>query len=118
MVLRILYKCVQNISSSIPKTTNNARSFFVHCYDRERLKRAMSFVFSVPLGSVPELPAESCTEIRASEGENAVSGNYWFDFIKPGEVVLARCDMSKLGKSTLGVLPQFSACTFSNKPLL
>ena len=69
----------------------------------KRLKRAMSFVFSVPLGSVPELPAESCAEIRASEGEKAVSGNYWFDFIKPGEVVLARCDMSKLGKSTLGL---------------
>ena len=90
----------------------------VHCYDRKRFKRAMSLVFSVPLGSIPELPAESCTEIRASEGENAVSGNYWFDVIKPGEVVRARCDMSKLGKSTLGVLPQFSTCTFSNKPLL
>ena len=84
----------------------------------KRLKRAMSFVFSVPLGSVPELPAESCTEIRASEGENAVSGNYWFDVIKPGEVVRARCDMSKLGKSTLGVLPQFRTCTFSNILLL
>ena len=90
----------------------------VYCYDRKRIKRKMSFVFSVPLGSVPELPAESCTEIRASEGENAVSGNYWFDSIKPGEVVLARCDMSKQGKSTFGVLPQFSTCTFSNKPLL
>ena len=72
----------------------------VNCYDRKRLKRSMLFVFLVPLGTVPELPAESCAEIRASEGENAVSGNYWFDFIKPGEVVLARCDMSKLGKST------------------
>ena len=43
------------------------------------------------------LPAESCAEIRASEGEDAVSGNYWFDSIKPGEEVLAHCDMSKLG---------------------
>ena len=74
----------------------------------KRLKRTMSFVFLVPLGSVPELPAESCAEIRASEGEDAGSGNYWFDSIKPGEVVLARCDMSKLGKSTFGFLPQFS----------
>ena len=52
---------------------------------------------SVPLGSVPELPAESCAEIRASEGEDAVSGNYWFDSLKPGEVLLARCNMSTLG---------------------
>ena len=41
----------------------------------------------------------SCAEIKASEGDNAVSGNYWFndsyatylpfDSIKPGEVVFA-----------------------------
>ena len=78
----------------------------------------MLFLFLVPLGSVPELPAESCAEIRASEGEGAVSGNYWFDSIKPGEAVLARCDMSKLGKSTFGVLLQFSSCTSSIKPVL
>ena len=89
-----------------------------YCYDRKRLNRTMLFVFLVPLGSVPELPAESCAEIKASEGEDAVSGNYWIDSIKPGEVVLARCDMSKLGKSTFGVLAQFSTCTSSNKPLL
>ena len=58
---------------------------------------SLTFLFLVPLGSVPELPAESCVEIRMSEGEDAVSGNYWFDSIKPGEVVLAHCDMSKLG---------------------
>jgi len=56
-----------------------------------------TFLFLVPLGSVSELPADSCVEIRASEGEDAVSSNYWFDSIKPGEVVLAHCDMSKLG---------------------
>ena len=55
------------------------------------------FHFLVLLGTVPELPAESCAEIRASEGEDAVCGNYWFDSIKPGEVVLARCDMSNIG---------------------
>jgi len=57
-----------------------------------------NFKLLVLLGSVSELPADSCVEIRASEGEIAVSGNYWFDSIKPGEVVLSRCDMSKLGK--------------------
>ena len=78
----------------------------------------LDFLFLVPLGSVPEMPADSCSEIRASEGEDAVSGNYWFDSIKPGEVVLARCDMSKLGKSTLGVSPRFSTSASFNKPLL
>ena len=89
-----------------------------YCYDQKALKTTMLFLFLVPLGSVPELPAESCAEIRASEGEGAVSGNYWFDSIKPGEAVLARCDMSKLGKSTFGVLLQFSSCTSSIKPVL
>ena len=55
-------------------------------------------IFLVPLGSVPELPAESCAEIRASEGEDAVSGNYWLDSIKPDEVVLAPCYMTNQGK--------------------
>jgi len=67
----------------------------------------LTFLLLVPLGSVPEFPAESCAEIKASEGEDAVSGNYWFDSIKPGEVVLARCDMFKLGNLTLEVLPRF-----------
>jgi len=57
-----------------------------------------TYLFLVPLGSVYELPADSCAEIRASEGEDAVSGNYWFDSIKSGEVVPALCDMSKLSK--------------------
>jgi len=46
----------------------------------------------VPLGSIPELPAETCKEIKASEGQ-LVSGNYWFSGIKPGMPVLAHCDM-------------------------
>lgn len=54
------------------------------------------FSISVPLGSIPELPAESCAEIGASEGEDVVSGNYWFDSIT-GEVVLACCHLSRLG---------------------
>ncbi|XP_066027844.1 protein kinase C-binding protein NELL2-like isoform X5 [Pocillopora verrucosa] len=47
----------------------------------------------VPLGSRRELPAESCKEIKASEGEQAVSGNYWLDSTRSGNSILARCDM-------------------------
>ena len=56
--------------------------------------------FSVPLGSIPELPAETCKEIKASEGGQAVSGKYWFDSIIPGETVLAHCDMKTEGNSS------------------
>ncbi|CAH3166075.1 unnamed protein product [Pocillopora meandrina] len=53
----------------------------------------------VPLGSIPELPAESCKEIKASEGEQAVSGNYWFKSNLPKYAVLVHCDMKTEGKA-------------------
>ena len=46
-----------------------------------------------PLGSIPELAAESCDEIKASEGGSGVSGNHWFMSVIPGEVFQAPCDM-------------------------
>ncbi|PFX16473.1 Collectin-11 [Stylophora pistillata] len=48
---------------------------------------------AVPLGSTRELPARSCQEIKASEGGQAVSGNYWLDSTRSGNSILARCDM-------------------------
>ncbi|XP_068702902.1 uncharacterized protein [Montipora foliosa] len=45
-----------------------------------------------PLGSIPELAAVSCKEIKASERE-AVSGRYWLSGVKPNMVVFAFCDM-------------------------
>ncbi|XP_067047504.1 uncharacterized protein [Acropora muricata] len=50
-----------------------------------------SFKFS--LGSIKDVPATSCLEIKASEGASAVSDNYWLDSIKPGQVTLVSCDM-------------------------
>ncbi|XP_022810601.1 uncharacterized protein LOC111347641, partial [Stylophora pistillata] len=47
----------------------------------------------VPLGSIPELAAETCQEIKLSEGGQAVSGKYWFSSIVPAKTVLAPCDM-------------------------
>ena len=46
------------------------------------------------LGSIPELPADSCKEIKASEGEAVVSGNYWLDFEKNGNPLKLYCDMT------------------------
>ena len=45
----------------------------VLCYNREALEKKIMLVYFlilVPLGSVPELPAESCAEIRARERDN------------------------------------------------
>ena len=34
---------------------------------------------------MPEVPAESCAEIKAVQGEQAVSGDYWLDPQNTGE---------------------------------
>ncbi|XP_068737065.1 uncharacterized protein [Montipora capricornis] len=62
---------------------------FVPDQDAYYVKR---FLKRVALGSIPELPAETCKEIKMSEGE-AVSGNYWLSTIKPGMSIGAYCDM-------------------------
>ena len=51
------------------------------------------FLFSILaiLGAIPELSADSCKEIKASEGGQAVSGYYWVNLIK--RAVLLHCDM-------------------------
>ena len=56
-----------------------------------------AFDLSVPLGSIQELPAESCEEIKRSEG-HAVSGKYWFSTVKSGTSVLAYCNMETNGR--------------------
>ena len=58
------------------------------------------FLFSILaiLGAIPELPADSCKEIKASEGGQVVSGKYWLNFIKPDTAVLAHCDMKTEGR--------------------
>ena len=69
----------------------------VNVTQNQRTHSNMYRCFSVPLGSIPELPAETCKEIKASEGEQAISGKYWFDSIIPGKTVLAHCDMKTEG---------------------
>ena len=50
-----------------------------------------------PLGSIPELAAESCKEIKASEGQQAVSDRYWIYSALHEKAVLAYCDMETEG---------------------
>ena len=59
--------------------------------------KELLFNLSVPLGSIQELPAETCDEIKRSEG-HAVSGKYWFSTIKSGTSVLAYCNMETNGE--------------------
>lgn len=51
------------------------------------------FVGRTPLGSIPQLPAKSCQEIKASEGQDAISNKYWLDPSGNGKAVLVNCDM-------------------------
>nr|XP_058951787.1 fibrillin-1-like [Pocillopora verrucosa] len=45
------------------------------------------------LGSISDLPALSCREIKASEGKDTISGKYWLDPTSSGKAVLIYCDM-------------------------
>ena len=53
------------------------------------------------LGSIPELPAQSCQEIKASEGKDTISNKYWLDPTGTGTAVLVYCDMNLEGLSEL-----------------
>ena len=52
-----------------------------------------------PLGSIPELPALSCQELKLSEGKDSISKNYWLDPTNVGSSKLVYCDMILEGKS-------------------
>ncbi|KAL9961263.1 hypothetical protein ACROYT_G030172 [Oculina patagonica] len=49
----------------------------------------------VPLGSIPEVPAESCAEIEADEEGKAASGTYWLKKVagRASESFQVYCDM-------------------------
>lgn len=49
----------------------------------------------VALGSIPDLPADSCNEIKANEGQSVSSGKYWMQVKSASfsKVALTYCDM-------------------------
>lgn len=55
--------------------------------------RALHCFLLVVLGSVAEIPADSCEEIKLSENENAVSDYYWLDPYRSGDIHQVYCDM-------------------------
>ncbi|XP_068741700.1 microfibril-associated glycoprotein 4-like [Montipora capricornis] len=62
---------------------------FIPNADRYYFRKYMN---RAPLGSISELAAESCKEIKMSEGRSP-NGKYWMSSIIPGIPVLAFCDM-------------------------
>ena len=47
------------------------------------------------------MPAETCKEIKQSEGEWADNGNYWLHFLEIAKIVLDYCDMKTEGKDNI-----------------
>ena len=83
-------------------------------FNQKRKVDLFTFLFSVPLGSIPELPAESCKEIKASEGGKAVSGKYWLNSVVKDKSVIAYCDMDTEGNYlTNNFFALFVRVTFS-----
>lgn len=87
--------------------------FFLVC--EEAFHFLVLFSITAPLGSIPKLPAKSCREIKASEGQDAISNRYWLDPRGNGKAVLVNCDMEMEGFCTqLSLLFRF-ICVSSDK---
>ena len=58
------------------------------------------FSTTIPLGSIPEFPAEACEEIKRRVLAERTSGEYWLYSIVTGKTVLVSCDMEREGNKT------------------
>ena len=68
--------------------------------------------FLVPLGSIEDLPVETCKEIKASEGQSTVSAKYWlYNDLKSGTTRLAYCDMEREGKCFFSLVNHYFKMT-------
>ena len=67
------------------------------CYAYLVIIHTLFFFIKAPLGSIPELPAHSCQEIKASEGESIISNKHWLNLTGNGTSVLVSCDMNLEG---------------------
>ena len=75
---------------------DNRKTNCLHAITAKHPVCCCCFFFSVCLGTIPELAAETCHEIKSSESQ-ATSGKYWFSTIKTGTSILAYCDMETEG---------------------
>ncbi|KAL9958362.1 hypothetical protein ACROYT_G035368 [Oculina patagonica] len=79
----------QNICELNNRTKEARPEDFMPDRTRYYMKRVKN---RVPLGSIPELPAESCSEIKASEGKKMANGDYWIYSDGNGQKILASCE--------------------------
>ncbi|XP_078363263.1 uncharacterized protein LOC144647339 [Oculina patagonica] len=85
------YVMKTNICEMNNRTKEAKPEQFVSDPDRFYVKRG---AHRKQLGSIPALTAQSCKEIKANEGGQAVSSNSWLDPSGSGNVILAYCDMN------------------------
>ena len=64
----------------------------MHDLERKLFLKYFLLYHAVPLGSIQELPAESCSEIKASEGNEMVNGDYWIYSDGNGQTIRAGCE--------------------------
>ncbi|XP_022797435.1 uncharacterized protein LOC111335707 [Stylophora pistillata] len=88
------YVFTQNICELNNRSKEAAPEDYVPNPERYYFKREQN---RIALGSIPELPAETCQEIKMSEGGHVVSGRYCFFSIVPGKTVQSPCDMKTEG---------------------
>jgi len=83
------YVIDQNLCELNNRTKEARPGDFIADQTRFYMKRAKN---RVPLGSIQELPAESCSEIKASEGNEMTNGDYWIYSDGNAQTILARCE--------------------------
>lgn len=81
----------QNICELNDRTKEARPEDFIPDEKRFYMKRSIN---RVPLGSNKELPADTCAEIKASEGDEMADGKYWIYSEENSEVIEAYCKES------------------------
>nr|XP_058964907.1 uncharacterized protein LOC131791577 [Pocillopora verrucosa] len=81
----------QNICELNNRTKEARPEDFMPDQRRFYMKRSRN---RVPLGSIKELPAKTCGEIEASEGNQMADGKYWIYSEENSEVIEAYCKES------------------------
>lgn len=84
------------MEENICELNNRSKKVRPEDYVTDERRIYMTVPFNkVPLGSIPEVPATSCLEVKASEGEEAANGYYWLDRHNTGEAIQIYCHIGK-----------------------
>ncbi|XP_022809306.1 uncharacterized protein LOC111346276 [Stylophora pistillata] len=81
----------KNVCELSNRTKEATPEDFIPDQERFYMKRSRN---RVPLGSIEELPADTCSEIKASEGDEMADGKYWIYSEENSKVIQAYCKES------------------------